>query len=119
MCHEHFFNLYQLNIKHRKTHPIISLYVPIELINKKKLNKALFVINTGGNHIPLKRHYKLQKKVLKSRFPFYNKYEIKNNNENYNCFKKYFKLIINIFILLKLFKIYNIIFMLFIKYQIF
>ena len=51
----HFLNLYQLNIKHKKVHSLSYSYIEMELINKKLLNTSLFVINTGGNHIPLKR----------------------------------------------------------------
>ena len=58
----HFYNLYQLNIRHRKVHSIPYKYYAVELINKVKLKDPLFVINTGGNHIPLIRHFKFQKK---------------------------------------------------------
>ena len=94
----HFFNLYLLNIKHRKVHSIPYKYYEMELINKVKLNKALFVINTGGNHIPLKRHYKIQRRIMEKRFPFSviyeNKYEKNINKKNnlmffFNIFKCY------------------------------
>ena len=108
LCHEHFFNLYQLNINHRKVRPILSLYVPIEKMKKMKLNRALFVINTGGNHIPLERHYKIQKKIMNKRFPFKIIYEILNNNNNFNYLKKSFKYFFNSFLFLILLKIYKI-----------
>ena len=76
----HFFNLYQLNVNHRKVHSIEYKYYEVEFINKVKLNKALFVINTGGNHVPLMRHYKIQKKIMKKRYPYYVKYEIRCND---------------------------------------
>ena len=94
----HFFNLYLLNIKHRKVHSIPYKYYEMELINKVKLNNALFVINTGGNHIPLKRHYKIQRRIMEKRFPFSviyeNKYEKNINKKNnlmffFNIFKCY------------------------------
>ena len=58
----HFVNLYQLNIKHKKVNYIPYKYIEMEKINKYKLNSPLFVINTGGNHIPSTRQYKIQKK---------------------------------------------------------
>ena len=59
-----FYNLYLLNIKHRKVNSIPYKYIPIEYLNKYNLNIDLFVINTGGNHKPLKRHYLLQRKIM-------------------------------------------------------
>ena len=106
LCHEHFYNLYQLNINHRMARPILTLYIQIEKIKKQALNRALFVINTGGNHKPLKRHYKIQKKILNKRFPFKNIYEIDKNKKNYYFLKNYFKLILDFFLLLNIFKIY-------------
>ena len=70
-----FFNLYLLNIIKRKVHSIPYAYIPVELINKYKLNKDLFVLNTGGNHIPSKRHYKFQKKIMEKRFSIKTHYE--------------------------------------------
>ena len=81
----HFYNLYMLNIKKRKVHSIPYKYFKIELVNKVILNSPLFVINTGGNHIPLDRNYKIQKKIMEKRFPYYVKYEIKKTN---NIYKK-------------------------------
>jgi hypothetical protein len=48
----------------------------METINKEKLQVPLFVINTGGNHMPLKRQYKIQKKIMENKFNNHNKYEI-------------------------------------------
>ncbi len=107
LCHEHYYNLYQLNVNHRKVNSILTSYIPIEKLKKKDLNRALFVINTGGNHQPLKRHYKIQKKIMDKRFPLKNLYEIKKNNKKWVCIK-YFKFSLNIFILLKSIKIYKI-----------
>ena len=72
--------------------PILTLYIQIEKMKKKALNRALFVINTGGNHKPLKRQYKIQEKILKKRFPFKNIYEINKNKKNYYFLKNYFKI---------------------------
>ena len=75
----------------------------------KQLNRALFVINTGGNHKPLKRHFKIQEKIMKKRFPFKTIYEIKKEDIN-KCshLKKQFKFILYLFILIKYLKIYYI-----------
>ena len=70
----YFYNLYQLNINHRKVHPIPYKYIRIETVNKANLNKALFVINTG-RHKPTKKQYKIQKIIMEKRFPNPSKYE--------------------------------------------
>ena len=80
--HQHFVNLYQLNIKYRKVHSIKSKYINIEKANKNKLNSPLFVINTNGNHIPLKRQLKIQKKILEKKFSIPIKYEKIDNKKN-------------------------------------
>ena len=80
LTHQHFVNLYQLNIKKKKVHSIRWKYIAIERINKKELDCPLFVINTGGNHNPLIRQNKKQKKILEQKFPFKIKYEIINNS---------------------------------------
>ena len=106
LCQQHYYNLYQLNVNHRKVKSIPSSYISIEKM-KKQLNTALFVINTGGDHKPLTRHYRIQEKVMKKRFQIktiYEKPEIKKK-----CIKKYFKSLIKIFIILKVLKIYYII----------
>ena len=103
-----FLNLYTLNIKNRNVHSIEYKYIPIELINKIKLNVALFVLNTGGNHKPLKRHYKMQKKLMSKRFPFYTKYEILNDKTKniFNIFTKKSLILLKIFLILNSIKIY-------------
>ena len=107
LCHEYFVNLYQLNINKRKVNPIISTYVQMEKIKREKLNRPLFVINTGGDHIPLYRQYKIQKKLMEKRFPFKNKYEILNyNRNNQHYLNKYLK-ISKIFFIFKLIRFYK------------
>ena len=96
LTQQHFFNLYQLNIKKKKVHPIRWKYISIENINKIELNSPLFVINTGGNHIPLIRQNKIQKKILEKKFKFTTKYEIVNNNNVINFILK-LKIFCNIF----------------------
>jgi hypothetical protein len=81
LTHQHFVNLYQLNIKKKKVHSIRWKYISIEKINKKELNSPLFVINTGGNHLPLIRQKKKQTKVLEQIFRFKIKYEIIDSNK--------------------------------------
>ena len=71
----HFVNLYQLNIKHKKVNSIPYRYIPVEKITQEQLNIELFVINTGGNHIPTNRQFKIQKKIMKNSFPDPTKYE--------------------------------------------
>ena len=64
--------------------PIQYKYINIELIKKEALNTALFVINTSGNHIPLTRQYKIQKKIMEKRFPYKTIFEIENFNRKIN-----------------------------------
>ena len=107
LCHQHFLNLYQLNINQRRVNPILSSYIAIEKIKRAKLNKPLFVINTGGNHIPLDINYKIEKKVINKRFPFKNIYEATISPNNKIYFKKsVFIKILKILIISKLIKIY-------------
>ena len=97
--HQHLYNLYQLNIKKEKAHPIRRSYILIEKIKKNNLNIPLFVINTGGNHKPLNRQNKIVQKILSKRFPFKTKYET-----NYQKKIKYFNFINMLyFIILKYF----------------
>ena len=39
------------------------------------------MINTGGNHIPFKRQYKIQKKTMNIRFSFNSIYDIKDKKK--------------------------------------
>jgi len=102
----HFCNLYQLNIKHKKVRGILYKYVGIEKIKKYNFKEPLFVLNTGGNHIPLNRQNKIQQKVMNKRFPFMTKYEIINDkNKDFLLIKKILFKTINIFIIIFLSKI--------------
>ena len=105
LCHEHFVNLFQLNINKRNVNPVLSLYVKIEVLKGINLNKELFVINTGGNHKPTTRQYKLQRKIMEKKFPWKIKYEILNGNNNVLNIKISF-MIMKIYIFLKFIKIY-------------
>ena len=102
----HFLNLYQLNIKHKKVHTLSYRYIEMELINKKLLNTSLFVINTGGNHIPLNRQYKIQNKIMKKRFPFKTIFEIKENQNINNKIKNKHIVLLKIFLLIFFIKLY-------------
>ena len=75
-----FVNLYQLNIKKRKVHQIKNIYISMEYAKLSKLNISLFVLNTGGNHIPSKENCLNLKNVMKERFPKPTIYEIINRD---------------------------------------
>ena len=101
-----FFNLYQLNIKHRKVHQINNAYINMEKIklnHLEKLNIELFVLNTGGNHEPSKEKQENLKKIMEKRFPKSTTYEKINENINgayklrYTS-KSFYKLLIILFI---------------------
>jgi hypothetical protein len=71
------------------------------------LEEPLFVLNTGGNHIPLNRQKKIQVKIMNKRFNLKTKYELINNkNINFNFIKKILVKTINLFIAISLIKIY-------------
>ena len=86
----HFFNLYQLNINHKKAHTLPYKYIAIEKLKIENLELPLFVINLGGNHIPSKRQIKIEKKIMEKRFPFQTEYEIINNKNFINKFILFF-----------------------------
>ncbi len=100
----HFFNLYQLNILHKNLHIIPYQYILIETIKKTNLDTPLFVLNTGGNHIPTDRQNKIQKKIMEKRFPFSNIYE------NINKINKINNTILIKFLFLNIFSFINLIF---------
>ena len=109
----HFENLFQLNIKHKKIHSIPYQYVEIENIKKHKLLTHLFVINTSGNHIPLNRQLKIQQKVMEKRFPFGNRYEIKNHIlTKKNKLIDFFIILIKLFTIIIIYKLIKILFLL-------
>ena len=103
----HFVNLYQLNIKHKKVHSISYKYIEVEKVNKFNFNTPLFVINTGGNHNPSIRQYKLQEKIMKKKFCYKTKYEINNNNIDNNLTIKNFFVFIKINIVIIFIKSFN------------
>ena len=102
----HFVNLYQLNIKHKKVNSIRYRYIGIEKIKKFDFKVPLFVLNTGGNHIPLKRNYKIQRKIMNKVFNYKTNYEIVNvKNKSFKYNKKILIVTINLFIIISLTKI--------------
>ena len=106
--HQHFVNLYNLNINNNKVHPIKYKYISIEKVNKYNLNYPLFVINTGGNHIPLNRQYEIQKKIMKKRFPYPSIYEKISKKKN-SLIKKFNYFIFKLSLIFNILKIYNLI----------
>ena len=106
-----FANLYQLNIKNKKVHSIPYHYFQIELINKVNLDIELFVINTGGNHIPSKRHFNMQSKIMNKKFPFKIIYENNSEKNKKKCIfirsHKFINIIIKLFIIIICIKIFN------------
>jgi hypothetical protein len=105
----YFYNLYQLNIKKKKVHTISYKYISIESIKLVNLDIPLFVLNTGGNHIPTKQQYKIQKKIMEKRFAFSTKFEIINKDlGKMNVIKKVFLLYLDLFIIFTIVKLFTI-----------
>lgn len=78
----------------------------MEYIKHINLREPLFVLNTGGNHIPLNRQRKIQLKIMNKRFNLKTNYELINiKNKNFNYIKKLLAKTINLFIALFLIKI--------------
>ena len=81
-------------------------------MNKYNLNINLFVLNTGGNHIPLKRQYIFQKKIMEKRFPFQNFYELYKKSKKFFIYDtKFFLNILKILVTFCIIKIYKIFFL--------
>ena len=95
-----FLQLYLLNIKHRKVHPIPYKYLRMEIVNKANLNISLFVINTG-KHKPTKKQYNIQKIIMEKRFPNPSKYEKISDK---NIINNLYIIIHIIFVFIKLLK---------------
>ena len=97
---------YDYFIKHKKVNCIKYRYISIEYIKLIKLKEPLFVLNTGGNHIPLNRQKKIQLKIMNRKFNLKTKYELTNNkNINFNFIKKILARTINLFIVISLIKL--------------
>ena len=98
LSQQEFYNLYELNIKQKKVNYIPLKYISIESLNLNQLNTKLFVINTGGSHIPTKKEIKNQKKIMRKKFPFKSKYEIRININLLSNFYSLYNFFIIIFI---------------------
>ena len=81
---QHFVDLYELNIKHRKVHSIQFNVIPMDLIELKYLYIELFAINTGGDKVYTEEEYKKEKEIMQIRFPIPTPYEIVDNKTNIN-----------------------------------
>lgn len=103
LSQQHSYNLYQLNIKHKKVHYIPYKYYGIETLKKIKLNIPLFVLNTGGNHIPLNRQYNIEKNIMRKAFSYPHIYEI--HDKKSKIYPKFF--VIHIYLIFILIKIYT------------
>ena len=85
---QHFVDLYQLNIKHRKVHSISFNVIPMKLLQPYYLNIDLFAINTGGDEVYTQEDFKKQREIMQERFPNPTKYEIYDNTQNSNNIQK-------------------------------
>ncbi|WP_405342234.1 hypothetical protein [Fibrobacter sp.] len=103
LSQQHAYNLYQLNIKNKKVHSIPYKYIQIESIKKHKLNIPLFVLNTGGNHIPLTRQYNIEKKIMRKTFTYPHIYEI--HDKKSKIYPNFF--VIHIYLIFIIIKIYK------------
>ena len=73
---QHCVDLYELNIKKRKVHPIKYNVIPMNLLKLTYTNTELFAINTGGDRLYTEEEYKREKEIMKLRFPDPTPYEI-------------------------------------------
>ena len=92
---QHFVDLYEFNIKHRKVNSLKFNVFPMDLLRLHSLYSTdLFAINTGGDKVYTEEEYKNQKEIMQLRFPNKTPYEIEdlsfpykkdcksNNNDN-------------------------------------
>ena len=78
---QHCVDLYQLNIKKRKVHPIKYNVIPMDLLKLGYMNIELFAINTGGDRLYTEEEYKRQKELMRQRFPVPTPYEIPESDD--------------------------------------
>ena len=92
---QHFVDLYEFNVKHRKVNSLKFNVFPMDLLRLHSLYSTdLFAINTGGDKVYTEEEYKNQKEIMQLRFPNKTPYEIEdlsfpykkdcksNNNDN-------------------------------------
>jgi len=75
---QYFYNLYNLNIKHRKVHSIPHDYYEVQNLKPENLMSPLFAVNTGGDFIVEKEKMDAAMRMVQERFPNPCKYEIVN-----------------------------------------
>ena len=78
---QHCVDLYELNIKKRKVHPIKYNVIPMNLLKLTYMQTELFAINTGGDRLYTEEEYKRQKELMKLRFPDPTPYEIAGSED--------------------------------------
>ena len=78
---QHFVDLYEINVKHRKINTIKNRVIPMNQIKLHLMNIELFAINTGGDRFYTQQEYKYQKEMMQLRFPVATSYEISENQE--------------------------------------
>ena len=78
---QHCVDLYELNIKKRKAHPIKYNVIPMNLLKLSYTNTELFAINTGGDRLYTEEEYKRQKELMRLRFPNPTPYEIPGSDD--------------------------------------
>ena len=92
---QHFVDLYEFNVKHRKVNSLKFNVFPMDLLRLHSLYSTdLFAINTGGDKVYTEEEYKNQREIMQLRFPNKTPYEIEdlsfpykkdcksNNNDN-------------------------------------
>ena len=79
---QHFVDLYELNIKHRKVHKISFNFISMQKLKLKYLYTGLFVINKDGNIKYTEKNFIREKKILEIRFPNPTPYEIPDKSLN-------------------------------------
>ena len=72
----YLYNLYNLNIKHRKVHSISNKYITFQEIKYYEMFYPLFVINTPFSKKLTETQIQKGLKLIKYRFPYPTRYEI-------------------------------------------
>ena len=81
---QHFVDLYEFNVKHRKVNSLKFNVFPMDLLKLHYLNSTdLFAINTGGDKVYTEEEYKNQREIMQLRFPNKTPYEIEDLSLDY------------------------------------
>lgn len=76
---QHFVDLYEFNVKHRKVNSLKFNVFPMDLLKLHILYSTdLFAINTGGDKVYTEEEYKNQREIMQLRFPNKTPYEIED-----------------------------------------